>query len=172
MLSTHEFQSTMTFLLGFVKKDKQGDALVERLLNRLGLAKSAVQRHNLAFCIAQLPITEKGVKKMAELVRVYKDCLHDDEVYEHFYTAVNKGKKAAPKRAKKAKDWSDEDDSEDDSDGGPGGASSDEEDDDQEEEADLDLDDSIDKLTSAPIKAGKKKSGTTSRTRKPLADAN
>jgi condensin complex subunit 1 len=80
VLSTHEFQSTMTFLLGFVKKDKQGDALVERLLNRLGLADNTTQRRNLAFCIAQLPITEKGVKKMAELIRIYKDCLHDDEV--------------------------------------------------------------------------------------------
>ena len=99
LLSTHEFQSTMVFLLGFVKKDKQGDALVERLLNRLGLAQDVVQRRNLAFCIAQLPFTEKGVKKMIELIRVYKDCLHDDEVYEYFYTAVSKAKKAGPSGA-------------------------------------------------------------------------
>ena len=38
---------------------------------------------------------KKGVKKMAEGIRGYKDCLHDDEVYEHFYTAVSRVRKAS-----------------------------------------------------------------------------
>ncbi len=94
-LSAHEFQSTMQFLLGFVKKDKQGDSLAERLLTRMGLAQNSMQIRNLAYCISQLPITEKGVKKMSEMLPVYKDCLHDDEVYEYFKQALVKTKKSS-----------------------------------------------------------------------------
>ena len=68
-LSQTEFQTTMTFLLSFVKKDKQADSLLERLVVRMGVTAGQQQRRYLAFCISLLPITEKGVKKMLELMR-------------------------------------------------------------------------------------------------------
>jgi condensin complex subunit 1 len=68
-LSQAEFQSTMTFLLSFVKKDKQADSLLERLVVRMGVTAGQRQRRHLAFCISLLPITDKGVKKMLELIR-------------------------------------------------------------------------------------------------------
>ena len=40
VLSPREFQLVMSFLLGFVKKDKQADGLLERLLVRLSLAQT------------------------------------------------------------------------------------------------------------------------------------
>ena len=40
ILSPREFQMVMQFLLGFVKKDKQADGLLERLLVRLSLAQT------------------------------------------------------------------------------------------------------------------------------------
>ena len=55
VLSPREFQSVMQFLLGFVKKDKQADGLLERLLVRLSLAQTNMQRRNLAYCISELP---------------------------------------------------------------------------------------------------------------------
>ncbi len=95
VLTETEFQSTMGFLLSFVKKEKQGDSLLERLLTRIGLAQTTEQRRNLGYCIAQLPITEKGVKKMTEMIREFMDCLHDDDVYEYFCKTLQKCKKSA-----------------------------------------------------------------------------
>jgi len=78
-----EFQSTMHFLLGFVKKDKQADGLAERLLVRLGLAQGAPQRRALAFCLAELPASPKGLKKMLELFKHIKDAATDAQVGLH-----------------------------------------------------------------------------------------
>ena len=92
-LSTADFQKTMTFLLSFVKKDKQADGLLERLVLRIGMAESIGQRRNLAFCVSELQITDKGVKRMTELVKHVKDALYDNQVYECFKSVVAKVKK-------------------------------------------------------------------------------
>jgi hypothetical protein len=42
---------------------------LERLLTRLGSSNSALQRRNLAFCISELTVTEKGVKKMIDMIK-------------------------------------------------------------------------------------------------------
>ena len=98
-LTVAEFHSTMQFLLSFVTKDKQADSLLERLLVRMAAAVSVKQRRNLAFCISQLPITDKGVKRMTELLRQMKDCLLDADIMEYFKTVVSKAKKTGGKSA-------------------------------------------------------------------------
>lgn len=92
-LTENEFQTTMTFLLSFVKKDKQADSLLERLVLRMGITVGLMQRRYLAFCISLLPITEKGVKKMTELIRHIKDSLVDDTISEYFKTCISRVKK-------------------------------------------------------------------------------
>jgi hypothetical protein len=80
MLSPREFQTTLHFLLGFIKKDKQADGLYERLLLRLGLAQTSMQRRNLAYCISEVPASLKALKKLVELFKHIKDSLHDSQV--------------------------------------------------------------------------------------------
>ncbi len=48
---------------------RQADTLLERLLVRMGMTSGLKQRRNLAFCISELTVTEKGVKKMIELIK-------------------------------------------------------------------------------------------------------
>jgi condensin complex subunit 1 len=93
-LSKGEFQSTMHFLLSFVQKDKQADTLLERLVLRMGAATSLKQRRNLAYCISELTITDKGVKKMIELFKNIKDALYDSEIFDAFKKTVSKVKKS------------------------------------------------------------------------------
>jgi len=92
-MTTEKFQTIMRFLLSFVKKDKQADGLLERLVLRIGLADSLQQRRNLAFCISELSVTEKGVKKMVELVKHIKDALYDGQIYDFFKISIQKAKK-------------------------------------------------------------------------------
>eukprot|EP01041_Mallomonas_annulata_P008396 gene8396-17310_t len=93
ILSKVEFQLAMTFLLKFVTKDKQADSLLERLLIRMETANGMKQLRNLAFCVSQLPITEKGVRRMCDLIKHYKDALHDKEVRTFIVSAALKTKK-------------------------------------------------------------------------------
>jgi hypothetical protein len=47
----------------------QANSLLERLLVRLSMAQSVQQRRKLAFCIGQLKINEKGVKRIVDLFK-------------------------------------------------------------------------------------------------------
>jgi condensin complex subunit 1 len=92
-LTQAQFESTMAFMLSFVKKEKQADSLCERLLVRLAAAQSQAQRRRLAFCLSQLTVTDKGVKKITENIRGIKDALHDDVVFELLRAVLAKAKK-------------------------------------------------------------------------------
>ena len=68
-LTEEAFQQTMHFMLSFVQKDKHADMLLERLLIRLGAAETIRQRRYLAYCISELTVTEKGLKKLVEMIK-------------------------------------------------------------------------------------------------------
>lgn len=96
------FQSVMQRLLGYIKKDKQGDALVEKLCQRFASSEDPTQWRNVAFCLAQLPISEKGVRKFAESFKLYKNALGDGETAETIGGILVKAKKSAAKPELKA----------------------------------------------------------------------
>lgn len=50
---------------------RQADNLLERLILRMIGTDSMTQKRNLSYCISRLPITDKGVKKMMELLRYW-----------------------------------------------------------------------------------------------------
>ena len=68
-LTKSEFQKTMQFMLSFVKKDIQANSLLDRLLVRLSLAQSIQQKRKLSYCISQLKINDKGVKRIIDMFK-------------------------------------------------------------------------------------------------------
>jgi hypothetical protein len=48
---------------------------------------------DLAFCLSQLPLSEKSIRRMAESVRTYKTALVLPDVWESFVLMLNKAKK-------------------------------------------------------------------------------
>lgn len=104
-LSRNGFRSIMTRLLGYVKKDKQGDALVEKLCQRFAAANQSgdpAQWRNTAFCLSQLPIGDKGLRKLAESFASFKAALADGETAEMITAVVNAGLTATTKPETKA----------------------------------------------------------------------
>ena len=97
-LTRAQFQSVMQQLLSYIKKDRQGDALVEKLCGRLASTQDASQWRNVAFCLAQLPISEKGTRKLAECFKLYKAALADAEVTETIVGILSKAKKNTSKQ--------------------------------------------------------------------------
>lgn len=96
-LTNAQFQSVMQQLLVHIKKDKHGDALIEKLCQRFGSTEDLRQWRNIAFCMTQLPMSDKGVKKMIESHAAYKNALEDDETAQLIMTIVAKVKKSASK---------------------------------------------------------------------------
>ena len=95
MLTSAQYGITLDFLLSFVKVIKLADALLERTLPRLILAKDAVQKRALAQCLGKLTISPKGVKKVGESVKSLKDALCDEEVYKCLLGCVRGVKKSS-----------------------------------------------------------------------------
>jgi hypothetical protein len=61
--------STDLYCACHYRTPRQADTLLERLLLRMSVSPSVLQRRNLAFCVSELSVTEKGVKKMIELIK-------------------------------------------------------------------------------------------------------
>ena len=98
-LNKTEFQKVMSFMLSFVKKDIQANSLLDRLLVRLSMATSQAQKQKLSYCISQLKINEKGVKKIVEAFKNIKEALFDPEIREHIVTTVRSVKRTINVRA-------------------------------------------------------------------------
>jgi hypothetical protein len=43
-------------LLGYIKKDKQGDSLIEKLCQRFAASEDSAQWHSIAFCLTQVSL--------------------------------------------------------------------------------------------------------------------
>ncbi|GAB2267149.1 Condensin-1 complex subunit CAP-D2 [Dionaea muscipula] len=94
-LKRDSFCNIMQFLIGSIKKDKQMEGLVEKLCNRFSGVTDTSQWESIAYCLSQLTFTERGMKKLVELFKVYEHALSDDSVMDHFRSIISKGKKFA-----------------------------------------------------------------------------
>jgi len=91
------FREIMSFLLSFIKKERQNDMLVEKIVQRFPTCESIEQKSDLAFCIAQLKMNDKCVKILNDAAKLYKDALFDDDVFKTFSTMISKARKALSK---------------------------------------------------------------------------
>ncbi|XP_020087513.1 condensin complex subunit 1 isoform X2 [Ananas comosus] len=100
-LKEESFFNIMQFLINSIKKDKQMEALVEKLCNRFTGVTDTRQWEYIAYCLSQLTFSEKGLKKLIESFKVYEHVLSEDSVMNHFRSIVAKCKKF-PKQDLKA----------------------------------------------------------------------
>ncbi|KZV57861.1 condensin complex subunit 1 [Dorcoceras hygrometricum] len=94
-LERDSFCNIMQFLIGSIKKDKQMEALVEKLCNRFVGVADVRQWEYISYCLSQLAFTEKSIRKLMESFKVYEHALSEDSVMENFKSIINKGKKFA-----------------------------------------------------------------------------
>ena len=82
-LSPADFQRIMGVLLSHVGKERQADALVDKLASRMGPEARRPAARAAAFCLASLSFSEKGVRRVMELLPSYKSWCGDEEVAAH-----------------------------------------------------------------------------------------
>jgi len=88
-----DFRSIMSFLLGYIKKEKQNEMLTEKLCQRFPKCTSISQKADLAYCIAQLKLNERAIKCLSDNFKLYKDALFDEDIMKSFASVVTKAKK-------------------------------------------------------------------------------
>ncbi|KAL0359611.1 UNVERIFIED_CONTAM: Condensin complex subunit, partial [Sesamum angustifolium] len=94
-LTGESFCNIMQFLIGSIKKDKQMEALVEKLCNRFTGVSDIRQWEYISYCLSQLAFTEKSMRRLMESFKAYEHVLSEDTVMENFRIIINKGKKFA-----------------------------------------------------------------------------
>ncbi|XP_051213914.1 condensin-1 complex subunit CAP-D2 [Lolium perenne] len=94
-LKEETFRSIMQFLIGSIKKDKQMEALVDKLCNRFAGGNDVRQWEYISYCLSQLTYTEKGLKKLIDNFKMFEHALSEDSVMNHFRSVIAKCKKFA-----------------------------------------------------------------------------
>ena len=89
------FRSIMSFLLGFIKKERQNEMLAHKFLDRLAGSDTISQKSDIAFCIALLKPTEKVLKLLSapDSIKLYKDTLAEPDAVKSFSSIITKAKK-------------------------------------------------------------------------------
>ncbi|VDK72873.1 unnamed protein product [Litomosoides sigmodontis] len=100
-----DFIKIMRLLLGFIKKDKQADSLLEKLIQRMqgvvnkdGLFDTRLAKC-LSYCISCLPLNEKSFRFMAESLPTYSNLLTLECVFTNLQSAVLHFKKYSVRNA-------------------------------------------------------------------------
>ncbi|XP_012587980.1 PREDICTED: condensin complex subunit 1 isoform X3 [Condylura cristata] len=94
------FHTIMKQLLAYITKDKQTESLVEKLCQRFRTARTERQYRDLAYCVSQLPLTERGLRKMLDNFDCFGDKLSDESVFSAFLSAVSKLRRGAKPEGK------------------------------------------------------------------------
>ncbi|KAI4965118.1 hypothetical protein ZWY2020_057438 [Hordeum vulgare] len=94
-LKEETFRNIMQFLIGSIKKDKQMEALVDKLCNRFAGVNDVRQWEYISYCLSQLTFTEKGLKKLIDNFKMFEHALCEDSVLNHFRSVIAKCKKFA-----------------------------------------------------------------------------
>ena len=83
-LPSKDAEEIMIFLLDYVKQDKQQDALREKIICRFELVVESGEWSLLAKCVTALGYSDKGMRRIVELLKCYKVALGQVDVYKVF----------------------------------------------------------------------------------------
>ena len=93
-ISPADFQYIMTFIFGFIKKEKQVENLVEKLCARFRVSTNTRQNSDIAYCLSLMSFTSAGpVKKLIECLPYYYDKIYDEVVFGFFADILGKIKR-------------------------------------------------------------------------------
>ncbi|XP_040834711.1 condensin complex subunit 1 [Ochotona curzoniae] len=94
------FHTILKQLLSYITKDKQTESLVEKLCQRFRTARTERQHRDLAYCVTQLPLTERGLRKMLDNFDCFGDKLSEESIFNAFLSVVGKLRRGAKPEGK------------------------------------------------------------------------
>ncbi|CAK1551134.1 unnamed protein product [Leptosia nina] len=89
------YRVIMKYITSLIQKDRQMEALIEKLCQRFKLSTEERQWRDLAYCLSLFSYNERSLRKLIENLDCYKDKLHCSGVMESFYTLMNNTSKMA-----------------------------------------------------------------------------
>ncbi|XP_059694143.1 condensin complex subunit 1 isoform X2 [Haemorhous mexicanus] len=101
-IEEESFHTIMRHLFSYITKDKQTESLVEKLCQRFRTASTERQYQDLSYCLALLPVSERGLHKLQDNYDCFADKLQHPAVYNCFQTVLARFRRAGVKPETKA----------------------------------------------------------------------
>ncbi|XP_048478584.1 condensin complex subunit 1 [Plutella xylostella] len=95
-----QYRVIMKYITSLIQKDRQMEALIEKLCQRFKLSTEERQWRDLAYCLSLFSYNERSLKKLMENMDCYKDKLHCKGVIECFNTLMSNTNKMAKNEIK------------------------------------------------------------------------
>ncbi|KAL4715966.1 hypothetical protein ACJJTC_013266, partial [Scirpophaga incertulas] len=95
-----QYRVIMKYITSLIQKDRQMEALVEKLCQRFKLSTEERQWRDLSFCLSLFNYNERSLRKLIENIDCYKDKLHCAGVMESFNAIMNNTNKMAKNEIK------------------------------------------------------------------------
>ncbi|KAK2584063.1 hypothetical protein KPH14_006510 [Odynerus spinipes] len=92
-LSESHFQEILGFILGLVQKEKQIDAIIEKICARFKLATTERQWHDLSYCLSVLQFSVKSIRHLIECLPLLKDKIYHKQVFKTLQGIIEQTKK-------------------------------------------------------------------------------
>ena len=95
LLGETGFNKIMTYLFTFIDKEKQREAILVKLCERIGGTTDKANAQNLGYCLSLLPYSSRLLMKLMEHHKAYHDKLFDPEFESSFRAIATKAKRSA-----------------------------------------------------------------------------
>ncbi|KAJ8722132.1 hypothetical protein PYW08_004534 [Mythimna loreyi] len=99
-VAEEQYRVIMKYITSLIQKDRQMEALVEKLCQRFKLSTEERQWRDLAYCLSLFTYNERSLRKLIENLDCYKDKLHCNGVMDCFNTIMNNTSKMAKNEIK------------------------------------------------------------------------
>ncbi|XP_071858144.1 CAP-D2 condensin subunit [Bombus fervidus] len=119
-----DFQEILKYILNLLQKEKQVDAIIDKICARFKLATTERQWRDFAYCLSLLQFSAKSIHRLIESLPLLKDKIHHKQVLKALQSVIEQTKKKPNTKVAcieleekieellKGKDKSNEDDSE------------------------------------------------------------
>lgn len=90
-----DLRTILKYVLGLLQKEREIDALLDKICTRLKLATAERQSRDLGYCLSLLNLGKKGIIRLTTNLPMLKDKIHNKEVYRALRNIIETARKKA-----------------------------------------------------------------------------
>ncbi|XP_031830938.1 CAP-D2 condensin subunit isoform X2 [Nomia melanderi] len=92
-LKESDFQEVIKYILGLLQKEKQIDAIIDKICARFKLATTERQWRDFAYCLSLLQFGPKSMRHLADSLPLLKEKIHNKQVLKALQNIIEQTKK-------------------------------------------------------------------------------
>ncbi|XP_076302628.1 condensin complex subunit 1-like [Lasioglossum baleicum] len=98
-ISESDFQEILKYVLNLLQKEKQVDAIIDKICTRFKLATTERQWRDFAYCLSLLQFSAKSIHRLIECLPLLKDKIHHKQVLKALQSVIDQTKKKVTTKA-------------------------------------------------------------------------